>query len=465
MKRLTATLLLAGLAAACGETTSQDDCTAAVEHVQACMPGEQIAMPDSCDADMAATVLSQDCETVRASAADGKADCNPWFWWTCTGSSSSSDDNDVVVDAEPNPVSEGLVCGADARDGDFERYSGGDVDAVVYADGWVFAAFEDWGGTLGEEDDEAFICAYELDSRAWLSEEHCFLVDQPETPFERRNTVDAMAFEDGLLYVAVERALWVYDVSDVEEPMFVGSYLNGRPDQGSQVGLSGRGMEVHDGFVYLAGGGYILDARDLDDIRVVAEFEGFIDGWTVVDGVIYAARGDDGIATFDVSDPSNPVLLDSYMWSRPGTDPNFGEADFRDIAVGNGFLYAAVGIDGVRDDESGLWIFDVSDPSNLRIVHQSEGAPREGFQVAYADGYLFHARRVVDGFSESHHEIGVYDVSDASSPKLVENIDDPRGVVKDIAIAGGNVVYITEKFGSSSWSAADGIGTIRSACE
>jgi hypothetical protein len=462
MKKLITTLAAVSIAAGCTNTElSSSDCADAAAHLQACMPSEQVVAPDSCTPEMAADILDRSCAELRASeaATRGKADgCNPWFWWTCT---ITNDDSQVDESDHRQP---GLVCGADMREGDFETWRGGDVEDIVYGDGYVFAALTDWQGTLDDSDDTAIVCAYELDARASLYEEHCFIAEQPETPWDRKPHIDAMAWEEGLLYVAVERGLYVYDVTEPAHPVWVGEYLNGSAEE-SSVGMVGRGMEVHEGIVYIAGGGFILDARDPSDIRRLWEYDRFIAEWTVVDGVAYAVKGDRGIATYDVSDPANPHLLDSYMWSRPGTDPNIGEADFLDVTYADGFIYAAVSVDGIRDDRSGLWVFDARDPSDLRIVHQSEGLPTEGVQLVTADGYLFVAYNVPDGYASAHHEIGIWDIADPANPVLVDNYDDPSGDIKEMIVADGNLVYSTEKFGSSAWLARDGVGTLRTVCE
>lgn len=98
MKHLTPLRFMVLLAAltfvGCGETASESSaCEEARAHVQACFPSQDARTPDTCSESDADEILSQDCDTLAASArsaemADGF--CNPFFWWTCTGGSSST---------------------------------------------------------------------------------------------------------------------------------------------------------------------------------------------------------------------------------------------------------------------------------------------------------------------------------------------------------------------------------------
>ncbi len=87
--------LVAVASAACGEVEPSATCEDARDHIQACFPGQEARVPDSCDAELAADVVAQDCDELEASAgaaAKGDGFCNPFFWWLCTGDSGSTSD-------------------------------------------------------------------------------------------------------------------------------------------------------------------------------------------------------------------------------------------------------------------------------------------------------------------------------------------------------------------------------------
>jgi hypothetical protein len=130
-------------------------------------------------------------------------------------------------------------------------------------------------------------------------------------------------------------------------------------------------------YIYKGGEGYgdasgwvsILDASDPDNIVVASEINmpalvGFRCGSTHVLGnlLVVSASQTNGVVTFDISDPFNPVLLDVLRVP--------GDSTYTSLLNGNR-LYSG-------GQEGGLHVYDLTDPSNIEHVGsvQPGGSPR-----------------------------------------------------------------------------------------
>lgn len=102
------------------------------------------------------------------------------------------------------------------------------------------------------------------------------------------------------------------------------------------------------------------------------------------------------IATYDISDPNNPVLLDTLVsgdprWNQAGDSPGYEPAVFGHYLA----LHNAIGPRGGSNDD--VEFVDFSDPSNLRVHPQKMsslvGTPRYS---QYKDNLMFLGRGVYD---------------------------------------------------------------------
>ncbi|MBN1424502.1 T9SS type A sorting domain-containing protein [Candidatus Fermentibacteria bacterium] len=88
-----------------------------------------------------------------------------------------------------------------------------------------------------------------------------------------------------------------------------------------------------------------------------------------------------GLLAYDVSDPSNPVFLDG--WS----DPSFAASQI-DIEGTLAFV-----TDGFHHDTGGMWIFDISDPADLKLEghiptpHEARGVVVDGTIAFVGSGF------------------------------------------------------------------------------
>lgn len=115
------------------------------------------------------------------------------------------------------------------------------------------------------------------------------------------------------------------------------------------------GGSFGDGHLYAAdyyNGVFIFDASDPRRLQKIAQFEGGSDLWDALyhNNLLFLCDLTDGLAIYDVSDPSNPVYLSEV--------PSFSA---NDVEVVQNFAYVAGGLDGVI-------VLDIIDPSSPRVI-------------------------------------------------------------------------------------------------
>ena len=98
--------------------------------------------------------------------------------------------------------------------------------------------------------------------------------------------------------------------------------------------------------------------------------------------IITASNRGDGVATYDVSDPTNPILLDVLYGVGNAYEPT---------VYGNQIVMPGHFADG----QSGVSLIDYSDPSNLQLVHQFEVQGSEQY-ANFQDNYMFLATTKVN---------------------------------------------------------------------
>ena len=137
------------------------------------------------------------------------------------------------------------------------------------------------------------------------------------------------------------------------------------------------------------------------------------------------------LTVLDISDPTNPAPLGAC--DVPATYSAWDELDRLSLAVWGTHAYVAA--------ESGLWVIDVSNPSDPRIVGHND-VSGTGIYVADGRAYLSHG----DGIS-------VIDVRDAADPREVSDVS-TIGIAKDVRVS-GEYVYVADGPGGISILAMD----------
>ncbi len=217
------------------------------------------------------------------------------------------------------------------------------------------------------------------------------LVSQVNTP----DNATGILVDGHLAYVADGASgVQIFNVSDPASPAIIGSYNT--PGHAESMALQGRTLYVADGtgglqivdvsnptepinvtavttlpYTYdvdLYGGDVVVAAANgVHILRIGAGFTSLPwvgsyaghEAWDVVvqGDIAYVAGGPDGLVAVNVSDPANPVFLDSYSH---GVSVNYVSVDIQGPHV----YVTCVGSSG-----PGLVIYDVSDPANIALIN------------------------------------------------------------------------------------------------
>jgi cyclophilin family peptidyl-prolyl cis-trans isomerase len=174
----------------------------------------------------------------------------------------------------------------------------------------------------------------------------------------------------------------------------------------------------------------LVDRPELDiQHKISVPTNGSFEKSVIADGRLYAAVGQAGLAVYDLTDPANPTLLDTYDTS--------GYA--RDVAVSGNFAYVA-------DSHEGLVVVDVTDPANITLSDSHKTADPVGessimhmaLEVVVRDGLAYVAEypylqggngQNVASYYENTAGLAIYDVSDPANIALVGNLW--NGLVND----------------------------------
>ena len=188
--------------------------------------------------------------------------------------------------------------------------------------------------------------------------------------FEDYYLFEAIDAVDTLVYVATRYGLsvWIYNENNIDVP----------PREISRYASPGmsEALIVSDTLCYLADGYnglLVLSVTDPANIYEVGHCPEATNGqYMILDNdIIYMACFRSGIRTVDVSDITDPVLLDTY-----------GQCRSEDIRLTDNYLFS------VSEDYHDVFIFNVSDPSDIQLINQIEVEDNpEGIEVH--DGCLY----------------------------------------------------------------------------
>lgn len=213
---------------------------------------------------------------------------------------------------------------------------------------------------------------------------------------------------DGLAYV-IGFDLQILDVSDPASPTLLGAYDR---QTFSPVDLALAGEIL---YIASQGGIDLIDVSDPTDIRRIRRHnlpQGAnalaID---VQDNIIYVAADEQGLQIVDAQDPLATVSIGSYLFgfNRPATD----------IVVEGTKAYVVGVDDSVPNGDSGVHIFDVSDPS----------APIQiGWQQALNRIYGLEVHDQIAYTLQNVEGLILYDLTDPTAPHWHGSYQDGLGV-------------------------------------
>ena len=246
-----------------------------------------------------------------------------------------------------------------------------------------------------------------------------------------------------IVVISGSENIFIFDVTEPEKPLLLGSLNIGGVDRVCISGHYVYAIDLYNGLV-------IIDILNPKDPRKVGHF--YIKGWAndiYVSGN-YAYVGVDGdLIIVDVFVPSNPKLVGSlntyFFFLMQGH--NFSD-DIYDIDISGNYVYVAHG-------RHGLLIIDISDPSNPKIVEYLNTGDTRGVYIsgnyAYVADYRYglvivnisnpsrpilvrrwmmytDGRKVDVSGNYAYVAAGdngllIVDISDRAKPKLIHQID------------------------------------------
>ncbi|MFB3895124.1 MAG: LVIVD repeat-containing protein [bacterium] len=215
-----------------------------------------------------------------------------------------------------------------------------------------------------------------------------------------KNAIDTFV-QGNYAYVAdYYFGLYILDVSNPQSPYIVSSCATpGNP----------RDIFVNGDYAYIADnydGLRIIDVSNpFHPYEIGADTSAYYAyGLYIRDKYAYVVYGQgywSHLGIFDVSDPTNPIFMDSYYT----IDVN----DMNGIFVKDDYAYVA-------NSFAGLKIFNIADPHNIQLA-ASYHTGGEAWNVFVKDDYAYLA---------DENSLCVFDVSTPSSPKLVGTYYTPR---------------------------------------
>ncbi|MHA2250520.1 MAG: LVIVD repeat-containing protein [Candidatus Kariarchaeaceae archaeon] len=178
-----------------------------------------------------------------------------------------------------------------------------------------------------------------------------------EAQFPQYTNASHMYANENRLYLFYSLGLEIIDISDQYNPISIGTIKNSSFNSGEHADL------IHEAFA---------------NVNAIFNWQSF-GNFEVKDNVLYLPSWDNGLLIFDISDPSNLVLLNQYS---SGGKTN-------DIQIIDNVAY-------LTEWDGGIKVIDISDPENP--VELSEyfdgGSTVEGLYVGFAHDLIVYENHV-----------------------------------------------------------------------
>ncbi len=221
-------------------------------------------------------------------------------------------------------------------------------------------------------------------------------------------------------YVAQGQRLRVVDLSDPSAPAVLG--------ETDWLGFYLEDLVLRPPYVLAAAGQAGLRVFDVSDPAHIRLAGGLVGGTPVYALAVqgeraYVAAGRQGLVILDIADPLAPRVLGQLTAIGPDFFDRLENAS--DVAVSGSVAFVS------NNDEYGLWAVDVSDPGAPRRLDYA--TQQDGVAVAVSGAHVY----LVDNDSG----LTVYDATDPSRLALVGGLDARRA--HDIAIAGSHAYLAT----------------------
>lgn len=229
-------------------------------------------------------------------------------------------------------------------------------------------------------------------------------------------------------YAAVQtiEGVMIWDWTDMANPEIV-SNVKLKGVKASDYDWGAWWTAIQGDIVYVAGsmnGFYVLDMSDVKEVKImnhipVEQAGGFrVNCIFAVGNLLVTTNANDnnkGFATYDISDPANPVLLDVLKQQ-----------------VGYSSLVNGNRIYGVDEE---LGVYDINDPTDINHLGKSKKIGGKGGYATIQDGFVF------AGASKQAAKIDVHDTENfkivgTGSSNISKRDEDFASVIGNIMIAG-----------------------------
>jgi hypothetical protein len=285
--------------------------------------------------------------------------------------------------------------------------------------------------------------------------------------FETENNALGVDVSDGYAYVAdsdVETSVYVHilDITDPTSPVIAsrieGDYYD--DEFYVDVAVSGSYAYVNDAFDMLR----IYDISDPATPAMVGQgsIQGYGHDVKVQGNYAYIPDGWEGFQIIDVSDPSSPSVCGNYYGTAGcGVDHiaisgNYvymphGACDVHIVSISDPcsptlagicesrWLNQSVAVDGEYVYVGGGWygldVFHVSVPSNPQLVGTYD-IPNHAWDVEVKENYAYMAY---------HSGLAVFNISDATSPRLIAFAQDPERIAANVSLY-GDYAFVAGEF-------------------
>lgn len=305
--------------------------------------------------------------------------------------SDPTNSDDAVTDAGPDMV-------ADAGPDDTSADAGPTTDAATSDDS---GTTEPVGGDSGAADAGATDTnagdsgggSTSADSGAGDSgaQTRCGVPTDVGTFLPPDGTAEGFVIDGDRAYVAATSAgVYVVDLSDPASPADIGQYDFPPGELVFRVASSGNLVAAA-----MRGNGWaLLDVSDIEDIQLLSQEDAVsAEDIALAGDVLYYADGD-GVGSYDISDPENPVPLSTDL-VLPGNSDQM-------IVAGDRIYVASLG--------AGISIVDASDPSDLSELSSLDIGSVGSSHIVLAGTTLYAAH--LDG-------VTLVDVSDPEDPVAI----------------------------------------------
>ncbi len=201
--------------------------------------------------------------------------------------------------------------------------------------------------------------------------------------------IGEMKLKDHSLYIAMNTILKIYDITNAEQPAFIGEY----PTTPYKYHLT-----IGDSKAYLSGsssdstGIEIIDVSNSENIHQIGTIQNVSGEIFYSDNHLYTCH-DTRVSNFDVSDPNNPILLGFYE-----NPLGLGISDVR-----NGYVYAQSLYNFLR--------INMNDPSNQVLMGKYESPIDPASVQIQGNKAIFRLHSQYDNIVGTEYSLQILDIT------------------------------------------------------